>query len=86
MKKETLQARIEKHLYTKGGSLAKKYEEVVELLNTRNAQCALYIGRVTVATFRCMIVRQILNKACHFLGLTMKRAMMHSKAARTAIS
>jgi hypothetical protein len=33
MKKETLQARIEKHLYTKGGSLAKKYEEVVELLN-----------------------------------------------------
>lgn len=33
MKKETLQARIEKHLYTKGGALAKKYEEVIELLN-----------------------------------------------------
>ncbi len=33
MKKETLQARIEKHLFTKGGTLAKKYEEVVELLN-----------------------------------------------------
>ncbi len=33
MKKETLQARIEKHLYTKSGKLASKYEEVVELLN-----------------------------------------------------
>lgn len=36
MKKETLQSRIEKHLYTKGGTLAKKYEEVVELLNNPN--------------------------------------------------
>ena len=33
MKKETLQKRIEKHLYTKGGKLAKKYEDVIELLN-----------------------------------------------------
>lgn len=33
MKKETLQKRIEKHLYTKGGKLAKKYAEVIELLN-----------------------------------------------------
>ena len=33
MKKETLQARIEKQLYTKGGKLAKKYEDVIELLN-----------------------------------------------------
>lgn len=33
MKKETLQARIEKHLFTKSGKLARKYEEVVELLN-----------------------------------------------------
>ena len=33
MKKETLQARIKKHLYTKGGKLAKKYEDVIELLN-----------------------------------------------------
>ena len=33
MKKETLQSRIEKHLYTKGGKLAKKYEDVIELLN-----------------------------------------------------
>ena len=33
MKKETLQKRIEKHLYTKGGKLAKKYEDVLVLLN-----------------------------------------------------
>ena len=33
MKKETLQARIEKNLYTKGGKLAKKYELVIDLLN-----------------------------------------------------
>ena len=33
MKKETLQKRIEKHLYTKGGKLAKKYEDVIVLLN-----------------------------------------------------
>ena len=33
MKKETLQARIKKHLYTKGGKLAKKYEDVIYLLN-----------------------------------------------------
>ena len=33
MKKETLQKRIEKHLYTKSGKLAKKYEDVKELLN-----------------------------------------------------
>lgn len=33
MKKETLQARIEKHLYTKSGKLARKYDEVLELLN-----------------------------------------------------
>lgn len=36
MKKETLQARIEKHLYTKSGKLARKYEEVIELLNNPN--------------------------------------------------
>ena len=33
MKKATLQARIEKHLFTKSGKLARKYEEVIELLN-----------------------------------------------------
>lgn len=33
MKKETLQARIEKHLYTKSGKLARKYDEVLELIN-----------------------------------------------------
>ena len=33
MKKETLQKRNEKHLYTKGGKLAKKYEDVIESLN-----------------------------------------------------
>ena len=33
MKKETLQARIKKHLYTNGGKLAKKYEDVIVLLN-----------------------------------------------------
>ena len=33
MKKETLQKRIKKHHYTKGGKLAKKYEDVIELLN-----------------------------------------------------
>lgn len=33
MKKGTLQARIEKHLFTKSGKLARKYEEVIELLN-----------------------------------------------------
>lgn len=36
MKKETLQARIGKHLYTKSGKLARKYEEVIELLNNPN--------------------------------------------------
>ena len=36
MKNETLQARIEKHLYTKSGKLARKYEEVIELLNNPN--------------------------------------------------
>ena len=33
MKKETLQARIKKHLYTKGGKLAKKDEDVIVRLN-----------------------------------------------------
>lgn len=33
MKKEILQARIKKHLYTKGGKLARKYEDVITLLN-----------------------------------------------------
>lgn len=32
MKKETLQKRIEKRLYTKSGHLACKYEEVMDLL------------------------------------------------------
>ena len=36
MKKETLQARIEKHLFTKSGKLARTYEEVIELLNNPN--------------------------------------------------
>lgn len=47
MKKETLQARIEKHLYTKSGALAKKYEEVVELLNnpSRTLRPVSWYGR-----------------------------------------
>ena len=36
MKKETLQARIENHLYTKSGKLARIYDEVLELLNNQN--------------------------------------------------
>lgn len=36
MKKETLQARIEKHLCTKTGNIARKYEEVMELLKNPN--------------------------------------------------
>ena len=36
MKKETLQVRIEKHLCTKTGSIARKYEEVIELVTNPN--------------------------------------------------
>ena len=32
MKKETLQERIEKNLYTKSGTLMKKYEDVIDIL------------------------------------------------------
>ena len=83
MKKETLQARIEKHLYTKGGKLAKKYEDVIELLNNPDrVMRPIYWG---YKGERCTMAAPTLKVVCTPSALTTQPATMLHEAAKMDI-